>query len=334
MFSLARAFFFFAWLGAGAVQPLAAQELSLLAGSMGTRHLGGKSYAWELEYRQELARHLAWSAAWINEGHDTLHHRDGVAGQAWLTTGPVAENLSFAAGLGVYHYSDTQLLPGDTSYNVHGWTPIYSASATYRTGSPWLFRLTANRIQRAADLQTNTIVIGVGYELRTGSDPRPPSETAGNGPRATTANEFTVFVGKSIVNTTFSEDADAIVAEYRRGLIDHLDGTISWLNEGDPRVIRRHGIASQLWLVDDFLAHHFTLGLGAGPYWYFDRKPDPSGRNDHDGEFAAVISPTASYRFGEHWVARLTWNRVMSHYNRDADVIVLGAGFRWSAHLP
>ena len=38
---------------------------------------------------------------------------------------------------------------------------------------------------------------------------------------------------------------------------------------------------------------------------------------------------TASYRIGREWTARFSWNRVLSHYDRDADVLLFGVGYRF-----
>jgi hypothetical protein len=42
-----------------------------------------------------------------------------------------------------------------------------------------------------------------------------------------------------------------------------------------------------------------------------------------------IITLTASYRFDPRWFARLSWNRVVTHYDRDTGVILLGGGYRF-----
>ena len=34
-------------------------------------------------------------------------------------------------------------------------------------------------------------------------------------------------------------------------------------------------------------------------------------------------------RLGDHWLTRLTWNRTMTGYDRDTDVILAGIGYRF-----
>jgi hypothetical protein len=41
------------------------------------------------------------------------------------------------------------------------------------------------------------------------------------------------------------------------------------------------------------------------------------------------VTLTASHRVGRHWVARLSWSRIVSKYDRDSDIILVGAGYRF-----
>ncbi len=313
----------------------AAQEFSLLAGGMSTATtkrfnalLGPESetsYAWELDFRHDIDRHFAWSASWLNEGHTALHHRDGFATQFW---GDVLtfDHFDFSLGAGAYRFFDTRLLASGDTQNVHGWSAIVSASLTYSLpGSPWFFRANANRVAEARGMASNTLLLGAGYYL--GKDrrglPRGMWETK------ETPMELTAFWGKSIVNTGASEGASATGLEFRKGISKNVDWTVSWINEGDPKIIRRNGFASQAWLVDEYLDRRLALGFGAGVYWYFDKRNPTAPSRWSNRTLAGLVSPTIAYRFTPEWQARLTWNRVVSDYNRDADVILLGLGYRW-----
>jgi hypothetical protein len=41
------------------------------------------------------------------------------------------------------------------------------------------------------------------------------------------------------------------------------------------------------------------------------------------------VSFSAAYAVTPQWAARLTWNRVGTRYDRDADVVMLGLGYRF-----
>jgi hypothetical protein len=64
------------------------------------------------------------------------------------------------------------------------------------------------------------------------------------------------------------------------------------------------------------------LGIGGGPYLVVDKY--------HPGEDETVVGifgMTASYRFSPRWIIRLSWNRVVTNYNGDSDVLLAGIGY-------
>src|ERR1051325_7498203 len=81
-----------------------------------------------------------------------------------------------------------------------------------------------------------------------------------------TGNEFTIFGGESVVNASLSGHGLAGAAEYRRGLAHHIDGTISYIYEGDPRLVRRSGVSVQIWPVNTFYEKRVSVGIGLGGY--------------------------------------------------------------------
>jgi outer membrane scaffolding protein for murein synthesis (MipA/OmpV family) len=48
-----------------------------------------------------------------------------------------------------------------------------------------------------------------------------------------------------------------------------------------------------------------------------------------DGILSALVSISASYRITHNWSARVTWNRVVTRYSHDTDVILCGIGYRF-----
>jgi len=310
-----------------AASSIRAQEFSASAGLMTTPDLGQSSYSWQIDYRQHFADRFAASAGWINEGHVEGHHRDGLALEVWRIIPLEDRSITLDFGGGAYRYFDTQTLASGASSNVQGWAPIFSFSATFHKESHWFYTLKANFIAPADNISTASVTAGIGYDLWKEEDRAGQSANPAGG--RTTGNEMTLFLGKSIVNTLFSESAVAAGLEYRRGISEHMDWTLSWINEGDPEIIRRNGVASQVWLVDSFLNDQLTLGLGAGVYYFIDRKGTPTPGQDTQKDFAGLVSPTVSWRLNDQWLVRFTWNRVVTDYSRDADVFLLGLGYRW-----
>jgi hypothetical protein len=44
---------------------------------------------------------------------------------------------------------------------------------------------------------------------------------------------------------------------------------------------------------------------------------------------SVLVSISRTYRFTDHWDSPLTWNRAVTRYDRDSDVILAGVGYRW-----
>jgi hypothetical protein len=312
-----------------AAHPARADEVSLLLGRMEALNTFESSYSWQVDYRYNPARYLAWSASYLNEGHVPGHKRDGVATQLWGRVPLFKGRIDLSFGVGPYRFFDTATRPDGTFNDVQGWAGIYGASAAWHTKSPLLVRLTANRIKGAGGVDTNTYVLGVGYRLWKEREPGElPEETEGEIPLKA-GDEVTLFAGRTVVNSPQDQKGIASGIELRKGIVDHLDWTLTWLNEGDPQVVRRNGLCSQIWLVDAYLDNRFTVGAGVGGYYFIDRKRPPRPGKEGTRDLAYLLSLTAGYRFTNHWFTRFNWNRVLADYNRDTDVFTLGLGFRW-----
>jgi hypothetical protein len=55
----------------------------------------------------------------------------------------------------------------------------------------------------------------------------------------------------------------------------------------------------------------------------------PNIDDSEDKRVSGILSLSASYRFDPRWFARLSFNRIVTRYDRDADVILLGGGYRF-----
>lgn len=301
-----------------------AQELSLLAGALRASD-SHDSYSWELDYRQGLSENTAFTLSWLNEGHVPHHHRDGQSAQFWVRTNVFDQRLSLAAGVGPYFYYDTTGI--GTAYNdKHGWGTLSSLAATYYANNRWIYEARLNRIVAANSLNTTSMLFGIGYQLE-----RPPapgtSETPPPRTGKTTENQVTLFLGQTIVNSFDSQRDTARAVEFRHGVSPHFDWSVSWLNEGDARLIRRNGVIGQAWLVHKFFDNSFSLGAGLGPYLSIDRYRKPLPGEANNITVSAIVTATAAMRLGPHLYLRTSWNRIASNYNRDTDVILMGLGY-------
>ena len=138
-----------------------------------------------------------------------------------------------------------------------------------------------------------------------------------------------MLAGRTIVNSFKSEQSAAVGVEYRHRIRSYLDGSVSWLYEGDNRLIRRNGIMAELWAVSGFFDDRLTLGFGAGAYFNVDSYRHLIESGDTHKLVSGVVSLTGSYLITPKWDVRSTWHRIVTDYDRDTDVLLGGVGYRF-----
>jgi hypothetical protein len=305
------------------------QEVSVLGGSTTSGVFQKSTYGWEVDYRQDIWRYFDASVGYINEGHFPGHLRDGTDYEGWINIPLWGGRIALSGGAGVYYYYDTQLLNG-SSIDVHGTAPILSLAATGYLSDNWFYRVMLNRISPSSDINDTTVLFGVGYWFGPHRRPRGsiPDKDSPE-PKYVTEPQFTVFGGQTVVNTVYSDKAWAGAAEYRQGILPHLDGTVTYIYEGNPESERRSGVAAQLWPVNTFLDKDTSVGIGIGPYFFIDKRHPAAVRRSNPAAIAPLLSLTIARRISDSCIARFVWDRVTTSYNRDADIFFLGLGYAW-----
>ena len=313
-----------------AARPAGAQEISFLGGAIHSAPLHDHTYAWSLEFLQGLGERSALSFAYLNEGHLPGHRRDGQTFQLWRRALFFRRRLSLAAGLGPYFYYDTTgpARPGGFR-DDHGWGAVASAAATWYLPGRLTAQIRLNWVETANRFDTASVLAGLGYQLSPpppggGPRPRPPHQASW-----TTRNAVTLLAGRTIVNSYSAEYALAQSIEYRRGIGRYWDASVAWLNEGDTRLVRRNGVIAQVWATRVFPGGHLDLALGGGTYVAVDQRRTPRPGESGRGAVAGIVSLRAGVRFAGHWEIPLVWNRIVTGYNRDTDVLLAGLGYRF-----
>ncbi len=312
--------------------PVAAGEVFLFYGATDQQGVPDRSFSYAAEYREGLGEHWAISIGYLNEGHLPNHHRDGLAPLTlWWRMNVMDRRLSLAVGAGPYVYADTTENPPGVVLDRHGVGGLLGGSATWYFDSRFLLQARVNWINTKDSIDTLTALVGIGYQLdapvKTGPLPRPPFHR-----EKKTDNELTLFVGETSVNNPGSPKSLAWSVEYRRGLYPYLDVSASWLNEGDNVLIRRNGLITELWPVRSFFNDRLSLGCGLGAYLAVDhRNEDPSGEGG--SAFASgIMSATVSlqnFSFDPNWTARFVMHRIVTNYNKDTDIFLVGLGYRF-----
>ncbi|MFA5073127.1 MAG: hypothetical protein WC539_04445 [Nitrospirota bacterium] len=303
--------------------PVQAQELTVLGGGMQDyTNTDERSYAWQIEYRDKLGEHIAYSISYLNEGHIKNHHRDGHIVQLWARTAFLEKHLLLSAGVGPFFYYDTtRSSEGSDWENDHGWGMILSCDASWYLTNRWYVQVRTNWNQFSPSFDTVSLLGGIGYRFDSVAT---LTEQKASFQQNAFKNEVTFFLGKTIVNSFGSELADARSIEYRRRLLAFMDLTVSWLNEGGNEVLRRNGLATQLWGTRYFFDDRLSLGVGGGAYFSINRR---HSQNERIRIVDGIVTLTGNYRFFADWGLRLSWSRVVTSYNRDTDVILGGIGY-------
>lgn len=307
-----------------AIFPALAQEVYLRYGTT-LQQTSSRDYSYSLGPNpQGLGEYGVWSPICLNEGHVTVHKRDGLTPQLWGRINILNRKVSLAASAGPYLYSNAGPLPRRGSYpDDYGVGAMFSLAATLYTESRFLLHVRSNWALAPHGVNTSVTTIGVGYQEGNASSPVLPA--GGTSPQNSlkTNNEIAFLAGVSFLNGIGHKHVAAESIEYRRGLGQHFDWTIGWLNEVSH--VSRTGPATQLWVTRAFFGDHLGLGLGAGPYLAFD------SHGDRDvTKVNWLVSGTAHYLLVRpQWSLRFTWNRVSADNNRDADIVLAGVGYRF-----
>ena len=287
------------------------------------------SYSWQIEYLHGLGEHGAATLSYLNEGHVPDHHRDGIALQFWRRANLYDRRLSLAVGAGPYFYFDTTGTMADGTFrDRHDWKGMASMSATWYLENRLVLEFRTNWVVLGGNYDSLSALAGIGYQLD--SPPSPgPLDNAPKRSNKTTGNELTLFLGQTIVNSFDSESSIATSIEYRHGLFRHLDWTVAWLYEGNNRLRRRNGLTTEFWGVREFLDDRLAIGFGAGAYCALDHYGDLLQGVVKNRTLSGIVSLTGSYRINPDWDLRVTWNRVVTNYSSDTDVILGGVGYRF-----
>jgi hypothetical protein len=178
-------------------------------------------------------------------------------------------------------------------------------------------QLRGNWVHTEHGVDNVSALVGVGYQLDA-----PPAFKEQCLPEKLTNNEITLFFGETTANSFNSDKSIAAGIEYRRRLAPFLEWTVTSLYEGNDSIQDRFGLMTELWAVRAFFDERVSLGIGAGPYFVVDRH-----HPGDDETVVGVFGMTASYRFMPRWTVRLSWNRVVTNYNSDSDIVLVGIGY-------
>jgi hypothetical protein len=117
---------------------------------------------------------------------------------------------------------------------------------------------------------------------------------------------------------------------YNHRFYGPLSGGVVYLNEGHLPDHHRDGFGAQLWLESGSPSSRFSLGVGAGPYHYFDtvRVPSAGGGFEDQTGWGALYSAAATWRPSGRWFYQLRFNRVIVRNGFDTSSLIAAVGLR------
>jgi hypothetical protein len=306
-----------------------AEELTVLAGVTDSDDHTSGTYAWGLEYRQQLLTDLDASFGYLNEGHLPGHYRDGAVLQLWGHT-LWRQRFDLALGAGPYLYCDTQTYPngGERYSDYHGVGAIVTGSLGYSLSRDWFARLELSQVIAPGNVGTRTVMLGVGYRLQPLIDSL--KHSAEDVPLAAdpdAANELGVFYGQTIIDGQHADASGTFGVEYRRRVGRHFELSASVLEAGDGLDGRHTGMMGGGWIVQGFFSGRLVMGLGLGAYLGFQ-----SYQTIYHTTAASAVglaAMTASWGFTRSLALRLVWHRGFTGDDQDRDVVTLGLGWRF-----
>lgn len=281
--------------------------------------------AWGAEYIQSLGKVPAISISYLNEGHFNHHFRDGIAVQFLARFYPLT-HVVLSAGAGPYFYSDTIFYNDKTNYiNSQKLALNYSLAVTYSGFNPVLIKLGFNHVQAFNSINTNTFLLGLGYQLGATKTSTLHADVTSK----YLNNEITALLGQTTVNSVHNEHSMAYEIEYRRSLMPYLEGSLNWLDEGSNPLYRRNGVAADIWLSHRFFADHIKFAIGLGPYVTFLNRQISKNKTVTKKTLAGLLSVNVDYYINSQWFINGTFNRVVTTYDRNSDMFLLGLGCRF-----
>ncbi len=123
------------------------------------------SFAFGIEYRRSIARHLEWTVGYIDEGDNTYIDRKGITAQLWPKQSFFDDRLTLGAGVGVYSAVDNRRNPGADIWDDAVLIGLITLTGSYHLSHGYLIRISFCRTITDYDRDTDILFAGLGYRF-------------------------------------------------------------------------------------------------------------------------------------------------------------------------
>lgn len=123
------------------------------------------SFAFGIEYRRSITRHLEWTVGYIDEGDNTYINRKGITAQLWPKQSFFDDHLTLGVGVGVYLAVDNRRNPGADIWDDTILNGLITVTGSYQLCSEYVIRISLSRTITDYDRDTDIIFAGLGYRF-------------------------------------------------------------------------------------------------------------------------------------------------------------------------
>lgn len=146
------------------------------------------------------------------------------------------------------------------------------------------------------------------------------------------AQQVDLYAGGMKLSGDSSEHSYAWGFAYAEPISPHLAASFTWQNEGHVTDHHRDGFAMQLWAHQPLMSGRADIGVGLGPYRYFDTVAvGPNRVYDNHHGVGMMYSAYVGWYFTPHWSATLRANWVRAGGSIDTSSYLVGLGYRFDS---
>jgi hypothetical protein len=145
------------------------------------------------------------------------------------------------------------------------------------------------------------------------------------------AGEINFLGGYGATNNPV-ESTGAWQVRYMEGLGEHFAYSLSYVNQGHFIAHHRDGTAANLWLRTNQIHEQLSLGVGAGPIFYYDTVRPASGAPASDVHgWGTMVNLLASWYTKNRWIYQLQGSWVKGGNSFDTLSVLAGIGYQLDA---
>jgi hypothetical protein len=291
-----------------AASALAQSDIYLQGG--GLRGLDSTTWTYEGGFISMRSSHFGIGFAYVNEGHITDNHRDGLAAQGWFAQA-LGDAFETQLGTGPYATMNNTTVDGvrENAFKLGLLTSV--ALKWYPTKKTWYLRAQYNNAWVPNSFNSNAVLLGIGRDFRYQEDDHD------NGKLNTDLSLWGGTSRTTQVGTQNTAIAYELEAKFRLGKSEHLAYSVSLLSEGNTNLTDRGGVPIQFWY-DQPITKRLTMSAGVGPYISYD------GANNKKVELIGIASLRVTFLLVDRFEIGVMYHRVASFANRDEDIAMLG----------